>query len=102
MLSVNPLVLTVILGFGENVRGTALGAVDTVAHEEVNKGDAVAQTGRNEMSEGLSNMGSRAASASQASAQYPGSNTGNSSMAAPGNAPPYGTSIHCLLFSRVI
>ncbi|KAF8909886.1 hypothetical protein CPB85DRAFT_710389 [Mucidula mucida] len=50
----------VVHGVGENIRGTGLGAADTIAHEGENKGDAIAQRGREEMSKGMANMGRRA------------------------------------------
>ncbi|KAF9017505.1 hypothetical protein BDZ89DRAFT_377475 [Hymenopellis radicata] len=44
-------------GLGENIRGTILGTVDTVAHEGENEGNAIAQRGREEMSAGMATMG---------------------------------------------
>ncbi|KAF8148626.1 hypothetical protein B0H34DRAFT_736321 [Crassisporium funariophilum] len=47
----------VIHGMGENIRGTMLGAVDTMGHESVNKGDDVATQGRLEVERGKANLG---------------------------------------------
>ncbi len=60
VLNVKIAVLILMVGVGENIRGTGLGAADTIAHEGENKGDAIAQRGREEMSKGMANMGRRA------------------------------------------
>jgi len=44
------------LGAGENLRGTLLGAVDTMSHEGMSKNDEIARQGRLEMERGMANM----------------------------------------------
>ncbi len=48
-----------ISGAGENIRGTVLGAVDTMTKEGPSKNDEIARHGRLEMEGGLANIKGR-------------------------------------------
>ncbi|KAF9561489.1 hypothetical protein CPC08DRAFT_707318 [Agrocybe pediades] len=53
----------VLHGAGESIRGTAMGALDTMGHEGLTKNDEIARQGRLEMERGLANLkGSKAVS----------------------------------------
>lgn len=51
----------VIHGLGESIRGTTMGAVDTMTHCDSSKHDTIASQGRAEMQRGLSNLSGRPA-----------------------------------------
>ncbi|KIK70536.1 hypothetical protein GYMLUDRAFT_279025 [Collybiopsis luxurians FD-317 M1] len=103
-------------GIGENIRGTALGAVDTIAHdrEGETRNDAIGQKGRLETQQGLERMSGYPANTtgaptstasdypkhhrddeiyngSQAQAVYQGTDDTLQMAGAPGNVP---TSMH--------
>lgn len=61
-------------GLGENIRGTTLGAVDTVAHGgAVNKNDLIAEQGRREFESGMGKLRSGASSTASRTGTVPGS-----------------------------
>ncbi|KAH6903390.1 hypothetical protein BKA70DRAFT_1300848 [Coprinopsis sp. MPI-PUGE-AT-0042] len=49
----------VIHGLGDSIRGTALGAIDTMTHSDSRKYDTIASEGRAEMQRGLANLAGR-------------------------------------------
>ncbi|KAJ2913177.1 hypothetical protein MD484_g7234, partial [Candolleomyces efflorescens] len=49
----------VVHGFGENVRGTVLGAIDTVTHDTSGRNDQIAREGRLEIQRGMERLGRR-------------------------------------------
>uniref|UniRef100_A0A0W0GBW5 Uncharacterized protein n=1 Tax=Moniliophthora roreri TaxID=221103 RepID=A0A0W0GBW5_MONRR len=57
-------------GAGENIRGTALGAADTVAHDQSAKNDEIAATGRNEWANGLARIRGQPTSADTTTGAY--------------------------------
>ncbi|KAJ7118065.1 hypothetical protein C8R44DRAFT_878704 [Mycena epipterygia] len=61
-----------INGLGENVRGTILGGVDTVLHQDSTPNDAIAAKGRAQHAEGLAKMQGRPLAAEYARPQQAG------------------------------
>ncbi|TFK24354.1 hypothetical protein FA15DRAFT_420021 [Coprinopsis marcescibilis] len=49
-------IFEVVHGLGDNIRGTFLGAVDTMMNHNSSKNDEIARQGRLEMQRGLTNM----------------------------------------------
>ncbi|KAG2024059.1 hypothetical protein CC2G_001654 [Coprinopsis cinerea AmutBmut pab1-1] len=52
-------VFEVIHGLGENIRGTALAAIDSMSKSDSTKNDEIARQGRLELERGLTNLGKR-------------------------------------------
>ncbi|RXW23008.1 hypothetical protein EST38_g2844 [Candolleomyces aberdarensis] len=50
-------VFQVVHGFGENIRGTFLGAFDTMTHETSGRNDQIAREGRLEIQRGMERLG---------------------------------------------
>ncbi|KAF8879120.1 hypothetical protein BD779DRAFT_1162468 [Infundibulicybe gibba] len=48
--------IEVVHGIGENIRGTTLGAMDTITHDRVSKNDETARQGRMEAERGLAKL----------------------------------------------
>ncbi|KAF5377003.1 hypothetical protein D9615_007324 [Tricholomella constricta] len=80
--------IEVIHGAGENIRGTAMGALDTITRTESSADEEIARKGRLETEEGLAKWRGTGATSTGVHGQAPGTHSGTAQ--APGTQAPVG------------